>query len=106
MHFAWSRYGLLNEVSDEHSKVQASLFNGHRQHLMSATDAASRTQQLRYDQQDRLMTWTRQDSSRYRLGYRRTSWKLPEQLLRPDDKEETRRYGKHNNLLVYTDVIK
>ncbi|MBN3345223.1 RHS repeat protein, partial [Pectobacterium brasiliense] len=101
--FAWNRYGLLTEVSDQNGQVQASLFYDHRQRLLSATDAESRTQQLRYDQQDRLTTWTRPDGSTYRLGYRRASWKLPEQLLRPDDKQEQRQYDKHNNLLNYTD---
>ncbi|APS30710.1 PAAR domain-containing protein [Pectobacterium brasiliense] len=101
--FAWNRYGLLTEVSDHNGQVQASLFYDHRQRLLSATDAESRTQQLRYDQQDRLTTWTRPDGSTYRLGYRRASWKLPEQLLRPDDKQEQRQYDKHNNLLNYTD---
>ncbi|WP_205624388.1 RHS repeat-associated core domain-containing protein [Pectobacterium carotovorum] len=101
--FAWNRYGLLTEVSDQNGQVQASLFYDHRQRLLSATDAESRTQQLRYDQQDRLATWTRPDGSTYRLGYRRASWKLPEQLLRPDDKQELRQYDKHNNLLNYTD---
>ncbi|WP_080765690.1 AHH domain-containing protein [Pectobacterium brasiliense] len=101
--FAWNRYGLLTEVSDQNGQVQASLFYDHRQRLLSATDAKSRTQQLRYDQQDRLTTWTRPDGSTYRLGYRRASWKLPEQLLRPDDKQEQRQYDKHNNLLNYTD---
>ncbi|MCL6318242.1 type IV secretion protein Rhs [Pectobacterium atrosepticum] len=103
VHFAWNRYGLLTEVSDQGGQVQASLFYDHRQRLLSATDAESRTQQLRYDQQDRLTTWTRPDGSTYRLGYRRASWKLPEQLLRPDDKQEQRQYDKHNNLLNYTD---
>ncbi|WP_420064557.1 RHS repeat-associated core domain-containing protein [Pectobacterium colocasium] len=101
--FAWNRYGLLTEVSDQNGQVQASLFYDHRQRLLSATDAESRTQQLRYDPQDRLTTWTRPDGSTYRLGYRRASWKLPEQLLRPDDKQEQRQYDKHNNLLNYTD---
>ncbi|ACX86474.1 YD repeat protein [Pectobacterium parmentieri WPP163] len=101
--FAWNRYGLLTEVSDQNGQVQASLYYDHRQRLLSATDAESRTQQLRYDQQDRLTTWTRPDGSTYRLGYRRASWKLPEQLLRPDDKQEQRQYDKHNNLLNYTD---
>ncbi|RUR87290.1 type IV secretion protein Rhs [Pectobacterium versatile] len=103
VHFAWNRYGLLTEVSDHNGQVQASLFYDHRQRLLGATDAESRTQQLRYDQQDRLTTWTRPDGSTYRLGYRRASWKLPEQLLRPDDKQEQRQYDKHNNLLNYTD---
>ncbi|MCE9732383.1 RHS repeat-associated core domain-containing protein [Pectobacterium sp. IFB5596] len=101
--FAWNRYGLLTEVSDEQGRTQASLFYDHRQRLMSATDAESRTQQLRYDQQDRLTSWTRPDGATYRLGYRRASWKLPEQLIRPDNKQEQRQYDKHNNLLHYTD---
>ncbi|MBN3180314.1 RHS repeat protein, partial [Pectobacterium parmentieri] len=60
-------------------------------------------QQLRYDSQDRLTSWTRPDGATYRLGYRRASWGLPEQLIRPDEKEEKRQYDKHNNLLNYTD---
>ncbi|AFI90760.1 RHS repeat-associated core domain-containing protein [Pectobacterium parmentieri] len=103
MRFAWNRYGLLTEVSDQNGHVQASLFYDHRQRLLSATDAEARTQQLRYDQQDRLTTWTRPDGATYRLGYRRASWRLPEQLIRPDEKEEKRQYDKHNNLLNYTD---
>ncbi|MEI7159691.1 type IV secretion protein Rhs, partial [Pectobacterium parmentieri] len=101
--FAWNRYGLLTEVSDQNGHVQASLFYDHRQRLLSATDAEARTQQLRYDQQDRLTSWTRPDGATYRLGYRRASWRLPEQLIRPDEKEEKRQYDKHNNLLNYTD---
>lgn len=103
VHFAWNRYGLLTEVSDERGQVQANLFYDHRQRLMSVTDGELRTQQLRYDRQDRLTAWTRPDGSTYRLGYRRASWILPEQLIRPDQREEQRRYDKHNNLLLYTD---
>ncbi|MFP1794357.1 type IV secretion protein Rhs, partial [Lonsdalea quercina] len=36
-------------------------------------------------------------------GYRRASWRLPEQLLRPDEREEQRQYDRHKNLLSYVD---
>ncbi|NPE72725.1 RHS repeat protein, partial [Dickeya dadantii] len=101
--FTWNRYGLLTQVSDAAGEVQARLQYDHRQRLLSATDAESRTQQLRYDRQDRVVQWQRADGARFRLGYRRASWTLPEQLIRPDDKEELRQYDRHNNLLSYVD---
>ncbi|NPE50859.1 type IV secretion protein Rhs [Dickeya dadantii] len=101
--FTWNRYGLLTQVSDTAGEVQARLQYDHRQRLLSATDAESRTQQLRYDMQDRVVQWQRADGARFRLGYRRASWTLPEQLMRPDDKEERRQYDRHNNLLSYVD---
>ncbi|ANE76185.1 RHS repeat-associated core domain-containing protein [Dickeya solani] len=101
--FTWNRYGLLTQVSDAAGDTQARLQYDHRQRLLSATDAESRTQQLRYDRQDRVVQWQRADGARFRLGYRRASWTLPEQLIRPDDKEEQRQYDRHNNLLSYVD---
>ncbi|WP_194287089.1 DUF6531 domain-containing protein, partial [Dickeya oryzae] len=101
--FTWNRYGLLTQVSDAAGEVQARLQYDHRQRLLSTTDAESRTQQLRYDGQDRVVQWQRADGARFRLGYRRASWALPEQLIRPDDKEEQRQYDRHNNLLSYVD---
>ncbi|MEH6370447.1 DNA/RNA non-specific endonuclease [Pectobacterium carotovorum] len=101
--FTWNRHGLLTQVSDQAGEVQARLRYDHRQRLLSASDALGRTQQLRYDQQDRVVQWQRPDGAQYRLGYRRASWKLPEQLIRPDEKEEKRQYDKHNNLLSYVD---
>ncbi|MGM3169505.1 DUF6531 domain-containing protein, partial [Dickeya chrysanthemi] len=101
--FTWNRYGLLTQVSDAAGEVQARLQYDHRQRLLSATDAESRTRQLRYDGQDRVVQWQRADGARFRLGYRRASWTLPEQLIRPDDKEEQRQYDRHNNLLSYVD---
>ncbi|QOL14249.1 RHS repeat-associated core domain-containing protein [Dickeya dianthicola] len=101
--FTWSRYGLLTQVSDATGEVQARLQYDHRQRLLSATDAEGRTRQLRYDGQDRVVQWQRADGARFRLGYRRASWTLPEQLIRPDDKEEQRQYDRHNNLLSYVD---
>ncbi len=101
--FTWNRYGLLTQVSDAAGEVQARLQYDHRQRLLSATDAESRTQQLRYDGQDRVVQWQRADGARFGLGYRRASWTLPEQLMRPDDKEERRQYDRHNNLLSYVD---
>ncbi|QWT40383.1 RHS repeat-associated core domain-containing protein [Dickeya dadantii] len=103
IHFGWNRYGLLTQVSDAAGEVQARLQYDHRQRLLSATDAESRTRQLRYDRQDRVVQWQRADGARFRLGYRRASWTLPEQLIRPDDKEEQRQYDRHNNLLSYVD---
>lgn len=103
MHFSWNRYGLLTEVSNQAGEVQARLNYDHRRRLLSATDAEGRTQQLRYDMQDRVVQWQRSDGARFGLGYRRESWKLPEQLIRPDEREERRRYDKHNNLVSYTD---
>ncbi|MBP2851830.1 RHS repeat protein, partial [Dickeya oryzae] len=101
--FTWNRYGLLTQVSDAAGEVQARLQYDHRQRLLSTTDAESRTRQLRYDGQDRVVQWQRADGARFRLGYRRASWTLPEQLIRPDDKEEQRQYDRHNNLLSYVD---
>ncbi|MGM3162299.1 RHS repeat-associated core domain-containing protein [Dickeya undicola] len=101
--FTWNRYGLLTQVSDAAGEVQARLQYDHRQRLLSASDAESRTRQLRYDRQDRVVQWQRADGARFRLGYRRASWTLPEQLIRPDDKEELRQYDRHNNLLSYVD---
>ncbi|RBP64126.1 YD repeat-containing protein [Brenneria salicis ATCC 15712 = DSM 30166] len=80
--FSWNRYGLLTQVSTQTGEVQA---------------------RLHYDQQDRIVQWQRPDGAQFRLGYRRASWKLPEQLIRPDDRKEQRKYDKHNNLLSYVD---
>ena len=103
MRFSWNRYGLLTEVSDRTGDVQARLNYDHRRRLLSATDAEGRTQQLRYDNQDRVVQLQRPDGARFGLGYRRESWKLPEQLIRPDEREERRQYDKHHNLVSYTD---
>ncbi|ROP59946.1 RHS repeat-associated protein [Enterobacter sp. BIGb0383] len=103
MRFSWNRYGLLTEVSDQAGDVQARLNYDHRRRLLSTTDAEGRTQQLRYDRQDRVVQLQGPDGARFGLGYRRESWKLPEQLIRPDEREERRHYDKHHNLVSYTD---
>ncbi|MFP1757700.1 type IV secretion protein Rhs, partial [Lonsdalea quercina] len=103
VHFTWNRYGLLTQVSDRAGEVQARLQYDHRQRLLSATDAEGRMQHLRYDPQDRVVQWLRPDGAAYRFGYRRASWRLPEQLLRPDEREEQRQYDRHKNLLSYVD---
>ncbi|MEZ6975954.1 RHS repeat-associated core domain-containing protein [Aeromonas sp. S14(2024)] len=103
VHFSWNRYGLLTAVSDQSGKVQARLQYDQRQRLLSQTDAEGRTEQWRYDGQDRVAQWQRADGARYQLGYRRPSWQLPEQLKRPDEVEEQRRYDRHKNLIDYVD---
>ncbi|ROH76386.1 MULTISPECIES: RHS repeat-associated core domain-containing protein [Lonsdalea] len=103
VHFTWNRYGLLTQVSDRAGEVQARLQYDHRQRLLSATDAEGRRQHLRYDPQDRVVQWLRPDGAAYQFGYRRASWRLPEQLLRPDAREEQHQYDRHKNLLSYID---
>lgn len=103
MHFTWNRYGLLTRINNQTGEVQARLHYDQRQRLLSTTDAEGRTQQLRYDRQDRLVQVQHADGARFQLGYRRESWKLPEQLMRPDGREEHQRYDRHNNLTSYKD---
>ncbi|MDF2403340.1 type IV secretion protein Rhs [Aeromonas sp. 5HA1] len=103
VHFSWNRHGLLTAVSDQSGKVQTRLQYDHRQRLLSQTDAEGRTEQWRYDGQDRVAQWQRADGARYQLGYRRPSWQLPEQLKRPDEVEEQRHYDRHKNLTDYVD---
>jgi len=103
MHFTWNRYGLLTQVTDQAGEVQARLNYDHRKRLLSASDGEGRTQQQRYDIRDRLVQVQRADGARFRLGYRRESWKLPEQLIRPDEREEQLSYDRHKNLLSYVD---
>lgn len=103
VHFSWNRFGLLTAMSDQSGAVLSRLHYDQRQRLLSQTDAEGRTDQWRYDHQDRIAQWQRADGTRIHLGYRRPSWPLPEQLKRPDNVEEKRHYDRHKNLTHYVD---